>query len=71
MRRFMEHCRPRVNPPFTIYKCGMLRVSVVHYSGNMALPFPSFFVLSCFQTCYLRVELALAANIVLSGRVVP
>ena len=38
-------------------------------SGDMALSFLSFFVLSCIRKCDLRVRLALAANIVISGRV--
>ena len=70
MRRFMEHLQPGVNPPFAIYRCGM-RGGVVHCSKDMALSFLSFVVLSCIRKCELRVELTLAANVVLSGRVVP
>ena len=61
------------------YKCGMLILkgwcSPLYYctdsSGDMALSFLSLFVLSCIRTCNLRVEVALAANVVLSGRAVP
>ena len=40
-------------------------------SGDIAWSFLSLFVLSCIQTCDLRVELTFAVNVVLSGRVVP
>ena len=68
-----------VDPPVNIhYKCSILILKgwysplycCTDSSGDMALSFPSLFVLSCIRTCDLRVELALAAN-VLSGRVVP
>ena len=39
--------------------------------GDKALSFLSFFVLLCIRSCDLRVELALAVNVVLSGRGVP
>ena len=61
-----------INPSSIIYyKCGMLIYCCTDCSGDMTLSFLSLFVLSCIRSWDLRVELALAANLVLSGRVVP
>ena len=87
IRCFLHTVDLEGNPPFAIYKCGMLNLKgwcsllfcYTDSSGDMALSFLSF-LLSCIRTCDSRkkfappnlgVELALAASAVLSRRVIP